>query len=141
MTTPDNSQNKPTSRHDTSDPNKQDRDKQWVSSLTKALDNANENLDLSTSYALQRARKAALAQDAKPKQLMPTWILGAAAASAFSLVVVLNLDQQPTPTVEPSIEASFQSADFELLTQNDFLLTDEDLEFYAWLESESEFAG
>ena len=144
MTAPDNSQNQSTPAPLTNK-SEQEHDQQWINTLTNALDEANDNLDLSTSYALQRARKTALAQrkaKSKPSNsIKPGWMVGAVAASALSLIVVFNLGKQSTPAVEPSIETGFQSSDFELLTQNDFLLTDEDLEFYAWLESESEFAG
>lgn len=137
-----------TPEHPHDETEREDSQYEWLQQVTHALDQSCEEMDLSTVYALQRARQTALAQGTQAstqriQQARHRWIVGTALASAFSLALVLLLgDQQNQSTHPTSVEQTILPADLELLSQQDFLISDdEDLEFYAWLESDTSFTG
>lgn len=114
--------------------------------LTQALDRAVEHLDVPTQHALQRARQRALASQQQHASHTKQWWAGGGlitAAAALALAIHLGpKGQQGLPDARPlspfagGTGSEHSLSDLELLTHDEFLLLDEDLEFYAWLENE-----
>ncbi|MCG8463263.1 MAG: hypothetical protein MI750_00255 [Xanthomonadales bacterium] len=126
--------------------------------LTEQLDRAVDELDLSTQLALQRARQHALrsaGQSRSQTQSRAWWAGGglATAAAALLLAIVLipgsqnglptNISAMGTPTsgipamgMVADADNGASISDLALLAEDEFLLLDEELEFYAWLEEE-----
>lgn len=113
--------------------------------LTQALDHAVENVDLSTQHALQRARQHALASQQRASHVKQWWAGGGLITAAAALALAIHFgpkNQQGLPDATPlspfadGASSGHLLSDLELLSQDEFLLLDEDLEFYAWLENE-----
>ncbi len=97
----------------------------------QALDQSLEELDAASLSRLTQMRHAALAADSRPPRQW--WIPATGLASACALVVAVNISLR-----EPDRPASIQTplSDLELLASNEDLEMLEELEFYAWLETE-----
>jgi hypothetical protein len=98
----------------------------------RLFDESVERLDGSTRSRLTQARHAALAELARPRFRLASWLpAGAVAAAALVAVMVWT---QPGPGVSPAPQlAAAPADDFELLTLGEDLdLLDEDIGFYAW---------
>lgn len=109
-----------------------DPQERWLHGLRRQLDRSTQTLDPDTLAALQRARAAALAR--RPRgtpALRPAW---GGLALAASLLLGLML-WQPW-SVPPAGPAALE--DLELLASADRLELFEDLQFYLWLEQQSE---
>jgi hypothetical protein len=102
--------------------------------LRAVLEHSAQTLDAATLSRLNRARQAALAAAAPAR---PRWVLPlrwgiALAASAMVAVVVLPALQSP-PLAMP-----ISSEEFALIATEIEPALLEDLEFYAWLDSQAE---
>lgn len=102
------------------------------------------NLDGSTRSRLNRARQAAL--DELPAARRPRvagygWAAaGVAALAVLTAVLLSNRAGEPVQAPVPLAEVPAAAIDLDLLMAEEDLEMLEDLEFFAWLESE-DFAG
>lgn len=114
-------------------------DAPWLDAARRALDEDAASFDAATVSRLNRARQAAL--DAARAPSRTRWLLpaafAAAACGALALAIVPRLQ---APADIPSAAAA-SGADFELLATGEELTLYEDLEFYAWLDSQQPAEG
>jgi hypothetical protein len=115
------------------------RDAPWLDAARRALDEDAASFDAATVSRLNRARQAALDAARAPRRAR--WLLpsafAAAACGALALAIVPRLQ---APAEMPPV-ASASGADFELLATGEELTLYEDLEFYAWLDSQQPAEG
>ena len=112
--------------------NRDRHDEGWLDRATALLDASAENLDAATLSRLNRARQAALAQPARP---LRTWAIGAALAGATAAVLGIAIGLRAPPA--PASAAPLQAGDIDFLTSDDDTLDlSENLDFYAWLETQ-----
>jgi hypothetical protein len=110
-------------------------DARWVDRATALLDASANNLDAATLSRLNRARHAALA--ARPGRWRP-WTIGAglAGAAAAMLAIAIGLHGligAPMTHAAAPLDAS----DIDVLASDDDTLDlSENLDFYAWLETQ-----
>ncbi len=114
-------------------------DARWTDAARRMLDEAADDLDAATLSQLNRARQAALA--ASRTRRAPAWAwpaLFAAAASCALAVLVWPVAQAPLETTPPGM---IVAGDLELLAADAELALYEDLEFYAWLDTQQSADG
>ena len=118
--------------------NNQDKEKQFLDNVKKALDLDAENLDPGTQAKLARSRRRALDAGERKGFDIRNWFTLPTAGWATACLLVLGLTffvQQPNGT-PPPLE------DIDLLVAEDNLEFYDSLEFYAWLaEENSDAAG
>ena len=110
-------------------------DEAWIRRATGLLDRSADALDAATLSRLNRARQAALAQRVvAPRRWILTAGIGAAAAAVFGLAIGLrHRVETPAHRATPTLQA----ADIDVLTSDDDALDlYENLDFYAWLETQ-----
>ncbi len=113
--------------------NVNDRDKDLESLARGVFDESVERLDGATRSRLTQARHAALAELARPRLRLATWVPAGALAGAAVLAVMLWTQPGPGNAPEPAL-AAVPADDFEMLTMGEDLdLLDEDVGFYAWV--------
>lgn len=112
--------------------NSDEHDDDLIERARAAVDREVGNLDAATRSRLVAARRAALAElEAPRRSFTATWVpVGAAAVVAVIAVGVALNPRAPVP--EAGVEAD--TAIELLLTDDDFVLYEDDLEFYAWLD-------
>ena len=96
-----------------------------------------EELDANTLSRLNRGRQAALAELEKGATSgirFGQWVPAAGVAAAAVVAVALWNGNMPADSVAPPSEVT----DFEILLAEDSFEMLEDLEFYAWIDLESE---
>ncbi len=111
-------------------------DRDLAARVARELDASVDALDAATLSRLNQARQRALAEVAYAPWRR-RWIWPAAFAAAAS--VVMAVAWLPRGAVSPPLAtpvASVQQEDLDLLATGDSLDMYEDLEFYAWLESQ-----
>ena len=112
-----------------------DDDARWVDRATALLDASADNLDAATLSRLNRARQAALA--ARRRRWRP-WTVGAglAGAAAAMLAIAIGLHGRiDAPSSQAA--APLDATDIDVLSSDDDTLDlSENLDFYAWLESQ-----
>jgi negative regulator of sigma E activity len=111
-------------------------DEAWIARATALLEESAENLDAATLSRLNQARHAAIAQ---PRSALRPWAFGAglAGAAAAVLGVAVGLHRFETPSPAASAAAPLQAGDIDFLTSDDDTLDlYENLDFYAWLETQ-----
>jgi len=112
-----------------------DDDARWVDRATALLDASADNLDAATLSRLNRARQAALA--ARRRRWRP-WTVGAglAGAAAAMLAIAIGLHGRiDAPSSHAA--APLDATDIDVLSSDDDTLDlSENLDFYAWLESQ-----
>jgi type VI protein secretion system component VasF len=109
-------------------------DARWVDRATALLDASAENLDGATLSRLNRARQAALA--ARTSRWRP-WTVGAglAGAAAAMLAIAIGLHGHVDTTTHAA--APLDASDIDVLASDDDTLDlSENLDFYAWLETQ-----
>lgn len=113
--------------------NTQDKEKQFVDNVKKALDLGAENLDTGTQAKLKHARHKALDVGERKGFDIRQWFTLPVAgwATACILVLALTLFVQTDGTTPPL-------EDIDLLAAEDNLEFYDGLEFYAWLAEENE---
>ena len=109
-------------------------DERWVDRATALLDASADNLDAATLSRLNRARQAALAAR---RSFWRPWTVGAGLAGAVAAMLAIAIGLHgpvdlPTPASVP-LEASDIDA---LSSDDDALDLSENLDFYAWLETQ-----
>ena len=110
-------------------------DARWVDRATALLDASADNLDAATLSRLNRARQAALA--ARRLRWRP-WTIGAglAGAAAAMLAIAIGLHGPPSAPAQ-QLAAPLDASDIDVLSSDDDTLDlSENLDFYAWLESQ-----
>lgn len=116
-----------------------DDDARWLDAARRELDAGTESLDAATLSRLNRARQAAL--EATRARRAPRWLapaFAAGACAALALAAALPLIRGGADPAAPVAEAG---ADFEMLAATEDLALYQDLEFYAWLETQSPSGG
>ena len=98
------------------------------------FDDSVESLDAETRSRLNRGRHAALeaAGDSRPLWRPLAWLPATAAAAAIAVVVLTANDPAMAPAIQPP------AADMEILLNGDDLEMLDDLEFYSWIDLETE---
>ena len=117
--------------------NEQDKEKQFVANVKKALDLSAGNLDAGTQSKLTRMRHQALDAGGRQGFDIRQWFTLPAVGWATACILVLGLTiyiQQPSGTLPPL-------EDIDLLAAEDNLEFYDGLEFYAWLAEEKFDAG
>lgn len=117
--------------------NEQDKEKQFIDNVKKALDLSAENLDPATQAKLTRARHKALDAGERRGFDIRQWFTLPAAGWATACVILLGLAiyLNPGNGTLPPLE------DIDLLAAEDNLEFYDGLEFYAWLNEEGIDAG
>ena len=102
------------------------------------FDEGVDGLDARTRSRLTQARHAAVAELAQQRDpWMRRWWLpatGLATAALLAVIVVFNLN--PAANERPLAAASLAVEDIDILSGAENIELLEDMEFYAWLESE-----
>ena len=97
----------------------------------QALDQSLEDLDAATISLLNQIRHTAQAETSARR--WHWWLPVSSLATACAILVAINLSPR-TPTKPTQVESSL--GDLELLASSENLEMLEELEFYAWLETE-----
>ena len=99
----------------------------------QALDRSLEDIDAASLSRLNRIRQTALAEARISR--WHWWIPASGLATACAVLLIVNLSWR-----EPSGPTAIESplGDLELLASNENLEMLEELEFYAWLQTELE---
>jgi hypothetical protein len=107
-------------------------DARWVDRATALLDASADNLDAATLSRLNRARQAALAQ--RPGRWRP-WTLGAGLAGAAAAVLAIGIGLHGR--IDAPAAVPLDASDIDVLASDDDTLDlSENLDFYAWLQSQ-----
>jgi hypothetical protein len=109
-------------------------DEAWIARAAALLDESTENLDAATLSRLNQARHAAIAQ---PRSALRPWAFGAGlagvAVALFGVAVGLHRFDAPGPAASVPLQAG----DIDVVTSDDDTLDlYENLDFYAWLETQ-----
>lgn len=115
----------------------QDKEKQFVDNVKKALDLDAENLDAGTQSKLTRIRHRALDAGERNGLDIRQWFTVPRIGWATACILVLGLTiyvQQPNGALPPL-------EDIDLLAAEDNLEFYDGLEFYAWLAEENSNAA
>lgn len=116
-------------------------DKATIDRVRAAFDDEVAGLDAATRSRLTQARYRALAQLDKPRLFSQSWLpQSAAAAVAVAAVLAIfifrsNVGQMPLP------ETIAEASDIEILLGEEEIEFLQELEFYAWLETQPGFDG
>lgn len=114
-------------------------DDRWTNAACRMLDESADDLDAATLSRLNRARHAALAASRTQRARVWAWpALFAAAASVALAVMVWPVARAPLETTPPGV---IVAGDLELLAADAELALYEDLEFYAWLDTQPSADG
>lgn len=112
-------------------------DQPWLERALALLDHSADSLDAATLSRLNRARQAALAQaasHARPRWLFGVGLAGAALALLLAFVIVPPHVVAPMPAPIASDAAD----DADVVAAQDNLDLYENLDFYAWLDTQGE---
>ena len=119
----------------------QDEQREFAARAKQVFNQSVQSLDGETRSRLARARAAAVEAAESKRFGFAPWGLrlapvGAVAAAALAVAVIWQLPATP----EQSVEAAVIS-DLDLLLETEDLGMIEDLDFYAWLLEQPEFAA
>ena len=109
----------------------------FLNAAKRALEVAEKNLDAGTVARLRAARRAAIGQGLRqPSRMRPSWLLpvgGFATAAIVFAVAGLLWFSAPNPILlQPNV------SDIELLTAQENPEFFADLDFYDWLDNDSD---
>jgi hypothetical protein len=105
-------------------------DARWVDRATALLDASAENLDAATLSRLNRARQAALASR---RGGWRPWTVGAGLAGAAAAMLAIAVGLHTRVAAPVPLDAN----DIDVLSSDDDTLDlSENLDFYAWLETQ-----
>lgn len=118
---------------------------QWTDQAKELLDESARDLDAAALSRLNRARQAALAQRA-PRRRVAWLFLPAGFAGACALLLAVGvwharrpqtalLPAQPTSAVAGN---ALDSADLDMIASGDDMEMMQDLDFYAWLDTQDQ---
>jgi hypothetical protein len=121
------------------EPRREDKD---LERRAKALfDDSVRGLDGATRTRLAQARARALeVLEPRAPRLMRDWQLAAAGALAVVALAVYFVPWRSEPPAAPSMQVAVLD-DLELLLTEDVEMFQAELDFYAWLEEQPEFAA
>ena len=106
------------------------KDKDFLNSIRKELDDSCDQVDGATLSKLNQARQAAI--EAKAKR--PGWLIPVSGFAATASVAVLSINLWTTEVANtPQIDFV---EDVELLSNSEDLEFYQNLDFYQWLEDE-----
>jgi Protein of unknown function (DUF3619) len=108
--------------------------------IKRQLDTEADHLDPSITHRLDAARRQALASATEQENPTGWWKMAYAPALAagLAIAVFMGVINNTADTTQPEMAANPLQSDFEVvLTNEDFELMEEDLEFYLWLEEEA----
>lgn len=117
----------------------------WTTQARSLLDESAQSLDAATLSRLNRARQAALVQRAPGRRA--AWMLmpaGLAGACALLLAVGVWHGRRPqsgqVPTQPPAVAAgnALNSTDLDMIASGDDMEMMQDLDFYAWLDTQDQ---
>lgn len=100
----------------------------------KLFDESVESLDAATLSKLNQGRQAALAELHGRRALWYRWAPLAGVAAALVVAVMLAVPRT-------GVEQSFPANDMDILLGEESIEMLEDLEFYAWLDTQEEDIG
>jgi hypothetical protein len=119
----------------------------WTSQAKQMLDESTENLDAATLSRLNRARQSAL-ESARPRRLR-SWFVPAGLAGACAVLLAVavvwhrpapqNVSDPFLPSATATLSqpgAAFAGNDLDLVSSDDSIEFYQDLDFYAWLETQ-----
>lgn len=113
----------------------------WLQTVSAILDADARDLDASSASKLNRARHAALARF-DPLRNRRQWlfkgVLGATVAALLVVAIVPRWQSQTVIDPAPMSNAAMQAEDFELLSSEDQLELYDNMDFYAWLDTQVE---
>ena len=117
-------------------------DRDFEARTKRVFDASVGEIDAATRSRLTQARYRALEELPTSRAGRSVWRgpfapVGAIAAAALVAFLVFR---QPEPAIEPALEVA-AAADLEILLGEEDLELLEELEFYAWLEAQPEFAS
>lgn len=115
-----------------------DDDELFSKQAKRLFDESVQDIDAQTQSRLNRGRQKALAE-ARPKPAMSVltgWVPAGGIAAAAVLAVVMWGGNGPDDLAPPST-----ATDFEILLNEDSLEMLEELEFYSWIELESDVSA
>jgi hypothetical protein len=112
----------------------------WTSQAKQMLDESTENLDAATLTRLNRARQSAL-ESARPRRLRSWFVPAGLAGACAILLAVAVVWHRPAPQSVPdpflpNATANFAGTDLDLVSSDDSIEFYQDLDFYAWLETQ-----
>ncbi|MEO8672015.1 MAG: hypothetical protein ABI411_11925 [Tahibacter sp.] len=112
----------------------------WLQQARDLLDASARDIDAASLSRLNRARQNALQASVPGRQTRPRlWGAGFAAACAVVLAVVVSIPHSAVPTGAPVVALQNASSDeSDLVVGDDNLEIVQDLEFYAWLDTEED---
>jgi hypothetical protein len=108
----------------------------------EGFDRSTAAIDAATRSRLTQARHRALEElpKARSRRRWQPWFVPAGAVAAAALVTVVMLRPE-NPATDAGLQAAVALDDLEiLLGEEDLEMYDEEIEFYAWLEEQPEFA-
>ena len=108
----------------------------WVDRAVALLEHSAESLDVATLLRLNRACRAALAQQQR-FAVRRWWFAGGMATAALGVLIAfgLGVHRRAAPPSPVPLE---QGIDPDLLAGDDNLDLYENLDFYAWLDAEQQ---
>ncbi len=106
-------------------------DEEFIKSVKTVLEDTTENLDAATRSKLTTARHQALAQKNKKRTwfVVPAGAFASAAAAMLIFLISSGNSELENPSLMEDMELLSSSESFELL---------DELEFYEWLELQSD---
>ncbi|QBB69174.1 hypothetical protein ELE36_01605 [Pseudolysobacter antarcticus] len=117
----------------------------WIAQATTALDESARDLDAATLSRLNRVRQAALQQK---RSRRVSWMLPAGLAGACAMVLAIGvwhgavrepaLPTLPNAELVHSVNWSNGADDLELVANEDNIELYQDLDFYAWLDTQNQ---
>ncbi len=114
-------------------------DARWTDAACRLLDESADDLDAATLSRLNRARQAAIEAGRTRRASVWAWpALFAAAATCALALLVWPAAQAPLDSTPDSVIAA---GDLDLLAADADLALYEDLEFYAWLDTQQSADG
>jgi len=107
----------------------QDKEQQFLNGIRNTLDHSLDELDAVTRARLQAARLTAL----QSRQQQPVWQNKIVLASAMSITLLVSVWLIQKPAIQ-----DIPMDDLQILTANEDLELLRELEFYQWLEYQSD---
>jgi hypothetical protein len=113
----------------------------WTGQAKQILDDSAQGIDAATLSRLNRARQAAL-DAARPRRLRP-WFAPAGLASACAVLLAVAVawhspGSAPAPFEGQANAALSDGDDMDLVSSDDGFEFYQDLDFYAWLDAQSQ---
>lgn len=113
-----------------------ERERQFIESVRRSLDDAAESLDASALSRLTRARNKAMKAGSKPRLQWVVWPAGAMMASAILLLLLSPVfESKPQPVNQAGL-----MADIEVISDSLGIEFYRDLYFYSWLSVDGRHA-